>query len=253
MDLPLEDVVLQNIALRRRQARKARLQPTEHVVVFISVADGGEHAGQKAHRRLLQNIAAAAKIDRDVVALKHRLNHTGVVPQVPGRHGDVPKAALSRRRQPQDVRRRLLHLGKHRVRPPQADGGAVPRIRPVLPEEIPLHMAQGRGVPPLQGVRLHRAAVFPCQAAQLVQRFQRGGENLLPAVLLPQQRHGHRPGLAQKHAQGPPLLGIEIGKTVDKNILAQGIGGGLQTVAQLCHPVPRVQTGPAEPGLVGPV
>ena len=60
VDLPLEDVVLQLVALLWGQARKAGFQPAEHVVVLIAPADGGQDPGEEAEGRLFQDVAAAA-------------------------------------------------------------------------------------------------------------------------------------------------------------------------------------------------
>ena len=253
MDLPGEDIVLQLVALLRRQSRQAGLEPAEHVLVLKAVLDGGEDAGHQAPHRLFQHVAAAAQIHGDLIPLEHRLDDPLVVGHVPGGHGDVPVAALPRRRQRADVRRRLLHLGVGGVRLPDADGGAVPPIGLALAEEIPLQMAQGGALPAGEGLHGPPPSGLLRQADQLVTGAEGGPEHLLGALRLPQQRHGHGPRLPQQDLQGPPLLGVEVGEPVQEDVLVPAVAGGLQRLAELGHPVPCVKAGAMEPGLISPV
>ena len=114
-------------------------------------------------------------------------------------------------------------------------------------------MAQGGVIPTLQHLDLHLAPLLLRHAAQLPQGFERRLENFLPAIRLSQQRHSDRPGLPQKDRQRPPLLGVEIGKAVNKNILAAGVSGVLQTVAQLRHPIPGVHARLPQTSLISAV
>ena len=114
-------------------------------------------------------------------------------------------------------------------------------------------MTQGGVVPAFQYLDLHGAPLLLSHAAQLSQSLERCFKNLLPAVRLSQQRHGNRAGLPQQNCQDPPLLCVEVGKAVDENVLTAGVSGDLQTVTQLGHSVPGVQTGPPQAGLVSAV
>ena len=253
MDLPGEDVVFQQVALLRCQSRQAGLEPAEHILVLKAVLQGGEDAGDQAPHGLFQHIAAAAQVGGDLIPLEHRLDDALVVRHVPGGHGDVPVAALPRRHQPPDVRRRLLHLGEGGVRLPDADGAAVPRVGLPLAEEAPLQMAQGGAVGPGQDLDLPGAARPVRQPGQLVPGPEGDLEHLLGAVRLPQQRDGDGPGLPQDRLQHLPLLGVEIGEAVQEHVLAEDVAGVPQRLAELGHPVPGVKAGAVQPGLVGPV
>ena len=139
-DLPFQDVVFQDVTFLRRQARQAGFQPAEHVLILIAVGNGGQHTGQQAQHRLFQNVAAAADVGRNTVPLEHRFNGAHVVPHVPGRHGDIPAAALPRRQQPPDVRGGLLHLRIDRGGLPEVHSTAAALIGDVLPEKVPFQI-----------------------------------------------------------------------------------------------------------------
>ena len=144
VDVPFQNIVFQQVTFFCRQARQTGFQPAEHILVLIAVGDGGQHAGQQAQHRLFQNVAAAAEIHRDPVPLKHRFDGPGVLRHIPGRHGDVPAAALPRRQQSADVGGGLLHLGIDGGGLPEPDGGAVALVGQILPEEMALQMPKGR-------------------------------------------------------------------------------------------------------------
>ena len=254
VDLPLEDIVFQQVALLGRQSRQARFQPAEHILVLKAVLQGREHPGHQTPHRLFQHVAAAAEVHGDAVPGEHRLDDALVIPHGGGGHGDVPVAALPRRREAPDVRRCLLHLREGGVRLPDADGAAqVSPVRGQGPEKIPLQVAQGRVIPAGERDRLPGPPGPLGQAHQLLFGAQGGLEHLLAAVRLPQQGHSDAPGLPQQDLQHPPLLGGEVGEAVQVDILPHGVGGRLQVVAEFAHPVPGVQARPQEPGLVGGV
>ena len=253
VDLPGEDIVFQQVALLRRQSRQAGLQPTEHVLVLKAVLQGGEDAGDEAPHGLFQHVAAAAQVGGDLIPLEHRLDDALVVRHVPGGHGNVPVAALSRRHQVSDIRRRLLHLGEGGVRLPDADGTAVPFVGFPLSEEVPLQMAQSRVVGTGQRPDLPGTARLLRQPRQLVPGAEGDLEHLLGAVRLPQQRDGDGPGLPRYGLQHLPLLGVEVGEAVQKHVLAEDVAGGSQRLAEPGHPVPGVKAGTVQPGLIRPV
>ena len=165
VDLPLEHVVFQQVALFRRDSRQARFQPAEHILIFVSIADGGEHSGEEAQHRLFQNVAAAAEVEGNPVALKYRFNDPGVLLQIPGSHSDVPAAARSRRQQAADLRRGLLHLGKDVVRLPDPDAVRRSVIGNAFAEKVPLQMAQSGNVLPAQRLHPHGLSRLLRQAA----------------------------------------------------------------------------------------
>ena len=253
VDLPGENVVFQLVALLRRQTRQAGLQPAEHVLVLKAVFQSGEDAGDETPHGLFQHAAPAAQIGGNAVPLEYRLDGALVVGHVPGGHGDVPVAALPRRHQAADVRRRLLHLGKGGVRLPDPDGGAVSLVGLPLSEEVMLQIPQGGVVGAGERPDLPGAARLVRQPRQLVPCAERDLKHLLGAVRLPQQRHRQRPGLPQQNLQHPPLLGVEVGEAVQKHVLAESVAGGLQRLAELGHPVPGVKAGAVQPGLIGAV
>ena len=132
VDIPLDDVVLQPVALIVCEAPEAGLQIAEHVLVLIAAADRVQGPGQKAEHRLLQNVAAAAEVHRHTVALEDVLNGGGVAVQISGRYGDVPEAIAACPHQGQNFRRRILRLvedavraveGYRRLRPLPGDHG----------------------------------------------------------------------------------------------------------------------------------
>ncbi|CDC67992.1 unknown [Oscillibacter sp. CAG:155] len=192
VDFPFEHVVFQQIALLRCQSGQTGLEPAEHILVLIAVAHRIQHAGQQAQGGFFQNITAAAQIGRDAVSLEYRLDHPFVIRHIPGGHYDLPIPAHTRRRQSADLRRRLLHLGKDGVRLQQTDGTALSLIGQVLSKKAALQMAQCGPVLCCEVLYLYRYAFLLRQTAKLLQCPLRSGEDLLAAVLLPQQRHCDR-------------------------------------------------------------
>ena len=114
-------------------------------------------------------------------------------------------------------------------------------------------MSKSRCIRTCQVLYHYRAVFLLCQPFQHFHSLERRRKDLFPAVDLSQQRDRHRPRLPQKHRQRTALLCIEVGKAVDKEILVPHIAGLLQMVAELGHPIPRIQTRTAEPRFVGGV
>ena len=123
MDVPGQGIVLQPVALLRRETG---LQATEEVLGLKAGAQGLHGPCDESQGRGLQDIAAAALVDRDAVALKNALQQELIVPHVPGAHADVPVAALALRRQLSDGGGALLHLGIGVRSLQQADGLRLP-------------------------------------------------------------------------------------------------------------------------------
>ena len=253
VDLPLEDVVFQLVALLRLKARQAGFQPAEHIIVFISPPRRGQDPGEKAEDRLFQNVAAAAEVGGNLPALKHRLDDGLVGFHIAGGHRDVPAAAFSIRQKAADGGGGLLHLGEDGIRLEEADLGGIPVIGIGRAEEMTLQMAQGGAVPAGQRFDVHRLPLPLRQAAEALEGAEGRVENLLPAVRLAQKGDGEGMGLAEEDGKAAAFLGGEVGETVDINILARGVAGGFQAVAELGHIVPRVQAGAEEAGLIGGV
>ena len=90
---------------------------------------------------------------------------------------------------------------------------------------MPLQVSQGGLFLRFQLLYFHPAAVMLCQTAQLPQGFESRLKNLLPAGRFSQQRNCDGPGLPQQHSQRPSLLGVKIGKPINKNILSAHIAG----------------------------
>ncbi len=253
VDLPLEDVVFKPVAFLRAQARKAGLQPAKHIVVLIAAAGGVQDPGEKAEGRFFQDVAAAAEIGGDLVALEDRLNGGLVVLNVPGGHRNVPAAARSLRQKAADGGGGLLHLGEKSVGLEEPDLGNVPFIGGGAAKKVTLQMAQGRDVLAFEHLHFHSRPLPLRQTAKAVQGAKGRLEYLLPAVGLPQEGDGERVGLPEKDGEAPALLGREVGEAVHINILAPGVARRLQTVAKPGHPVSGVQTGTEKPGLIGGV
>ena len=253
MDLPLEDVVFQQVALLRLKARQTGFQPAEHVVVLTAPAQGGQHPGEKAEDRLFQNVAAAAEVGGNLAALEHRLDDGLVGLHVPGRYRNLPAAALPLQKQAADGGGGLLHLGEDRVRLEQADLAGAAAVGNGGAEEMALQVAQGGGVPGGEVLYPDGLSLPLRQAAEAVQGAEGGLENLLPALRLAEKGDGEAVGLAEKDGETAALLGGEIGEAVNVNILVPGVARRLQAVAELGHIVPGVQTGTEEAGFIGGV
>lgn len=253
VDLPLQHIVFQPVALLHRQSCEAGFQPAEHVVVLIAIGDGCQDPCQQTEHRLFQDIAAAAEVGRNSVALKDGLDDPLIVLHVPGGNCDVPEPAFSRCHQPQDVRRRLLHLGKGVVRLPQPDGLTVPVKRNRFSKTILLQIVQWGGPLPAQRFQLYRAAGALRQTAQLSYCLPGCLKDFFPALRLSQQCHSDRASLPHQDFNDPPLLSREICKAIEIEVLPLCIAGRFQLVAQLAHPVPGIKTGAIQPHLIGTV
>ena len=201
---------------------------------------------------MLQDVAAAAAVHGDLIALEHALHRGGIVREVAHRHADLPIAVLPRRRQPPDLGSRIFHLAVKGICFIDMNGQRLPLIRCRRPEAIPLQVAQRRLC--LRGgqlLRLEGTSLPRCQLGELIEGPVSGPETLQPAVFLPQERHRDAVGAAQQDADGLQLLGSEVGKAIQIDILPVGVAALRQGVVETVHVVGEVHPVPAEAAQIG--
>ena len=255
MDVPGQGIVFQPVALLRRESGEAGLQAAEEVLRLKAGAQRLHGPHNEGQGRGLQNIAAAALVGRDAVALKDALQQKLVVPHIPGAHTDVPVAAFAPRHQPPDGGGALLHLGIGVRCFQQPDGLRLPLPGLGRAQEAPLQAAEWAVLTRRFNVKHFRltASLFR-QPEKGVPGAVRGVEELAaPAPLLPQQGDGDAPPLPQQVGKHLLLLGREVAEAIQEEVHALCDMGLLQVVAELAHPVPGVQARPLQPRLIGPV
>ena len=191
VNIPGDDVILQPVALPVGDAGESGLQPPEHVLVLIAPRYRVQRTGQQAQHRLLQHVAAAAEVDRYAVAFENIFDGSGVIVQVPGRHGDIPKAAPPAPHQLKDLCGHILHLGEHTLRLHQLHSGAVPPPGPDGTEKALCQMLQGSfRFGGRHGLRFAGNSASGRQPLQPLPRQEALPENL-PSAPVSQQRHRH--------------------------------------------------------------
>ena len=255
MDIPLDHIVFQKVALLVGEASKTGFEPAEHVLILIATCHRVQSTSHQGHNWFVQNIAAAAEVGRHAVAGEYTLDHRLVVPQVPGRHGDVPEPAEAGADQGQDLRSHILRLGKGAVRPMNRRLVAIPSPRRTAAAEKLLSQVSKACVSLRSRQVLHRAGgtCLLCQPHQAVPGTQALAEDLQSAVSLPQEGDGDRLGPAEHHSNDLLLPGGKVGKTVQKHIPAIHIARFFQVIRQLCHQIPAVLPVLVQPGLIGGV
>ena len=144
VDLPLEHIVLKEVALPVTESRQPRLEAAEHVLVLKAPGHRLQRSSHQCHQRLLQKVTAPAEVHRHLVAAEDVLHRRLVVLEVAHRHADIPVAKPLLRRQTADLRRGILHLAveggglvEAQSLPPAAAGPPPPKVyRSMCPKAV---------------------------------------------------------------------------------------------------------------------
>ena len=193
------------------------------------------------------------------IAPEHRLDQGAVEFHGAGGHRDVPEAVSLLPDQAENPGCGPFHLGvgggslKESKAPPVASG-----LARAQGEELLLHRLEGRApLPsPLQHLGIGGNSPLPGQAEELPGGAPgRGKESALSVPLLQGitgEGHRHRPGLPEQDGEHLALLGGEVGKAVQIEVLSLGPAAPLQGGDQPGEAVPGVGPLLLGEGLIGP-
>ena len=252
MDVPGNHIVFQEVALPIAQPRKAGLEPAEHILVLITACHRVHGPSDQGNDRFLQDIAAAAKVHRHAVASKNTFNDRLIIPQIPGSHGDIPEAVLSRANQREDLGSNIFRLRKRRVGPVDGCPLAVSLPGPAAAEKGGGQISQSRsGLWGGEVVDLTGNTAPLSQPYQTVPGPEPLAEDLQRAVLLPHEGNGNGFRPPKEDGDHLLLLGCKIGKSVQEHVMIVNIARFLQVIHQLGHQIPPVLSLPVQPRLIG--
>ena len=217
-ELPLINVVGEQVALLRVQAREPGAQITDHIVHIPAGAGDVVSQGDEGGQGLLQQLRAPRHEEGDPVVPEHVFQGGPVVLKAPHGHGDVPPAAAVLPHQLQDPCRRGLALGGDALGVAQADAGALARISlAAVAEHLIGKKAQGGGLAALLPQLIH-PDLLP-QLLGLGGKAAEGGAAQGEDLLLPigavhgqTDREGYAP--AQQRREHRVLLIRKIQKAV---------------------------------------
>ena len=199
MDLPLENVIFQNITFLCCQSGQAGFKPAEHVFVLISAADSRQYTHQQRQHRLFQNITALTDVCRNPVAFKNGIDHIGIGRHIPGSNDNIPTTAIPFRQQSADLCGCLFYLCKNMFRFQNPDSTTVSLKRLLFTKEMFLQMTQRRAIFQRQIFDLDRASNRSRNAFQLCHRASGRLKNFFLTIPITQQSNRHRPGLPRQY------------------------------------------------------
>ena len=215
VDLPTDDVVLQQVALVAADARKACFQAAEHILVLKAARHrlhGGEEHGDD---RLLRQVAAAAHVGADAVTVQHHFQQCAVTLHVTGRHGDVAVAIALLRHKAANLTADILHLGVGVGSFIEGNGLLRPLslIGNVETEKTMLQMVEGGSVCFLTMLDVNFHAHFPRHTHQTL-TLSKSVLEKFRILGITQQRHRHAMAAAQCVGEDMFFLLGEEGKSV---------------------------------------
>ena len=249
-NVPLDDVVFQQVALLRRKSREAGLEAAEHILVLKASAHRVKRAEQQRRHAAAQNIAAPRTVERDAAAREYGVQHRLRSVHIARGDGNIAEAVALAAHQTQNFRGdplRLVVSGGGFIQP-QLLRWLVPAD--IAAEEMLLHMTE-RIARRAAAQHLLRAgnARIPRKSVKLLAYAQALGEQLAVAAVA-EQRHGDAFCPLEQNAQDVPLAAREVGKAVEKNVLIVGVAGGRKVFLQLLQPVARIAPALVELGKI---
>ena len=251
VDIPTDHIVLQQVTFIAADARKARFQTAEHILVLKAACHRIHGAEQHGDDRLFRQVTAQAHIGADAVTAQHHLQQRTVALHIAAGHGNIAVAIALFRHKAADLGTDILHLCVSIAGLIQGNVsvGILPFVGPIKAEDMALQMGKGTVAVIFQIRKMHRNARVIGKTLQALALCGGILEELM-VILLTQQRHRHTVAAAQGVAQNTLLLLGKEGEAVHIQVFSIEIMTLMEMVAQLFHTGAAVDAAAAKAGIV---